>query len=248
MRVTYSDLSGHEVVTLLPLKAYDPLRVVVYHTGGGETAQVLDDLKNEKRSIFEALTEAGYIVTSVTSSGRHWGSPEALVAHDLLYKWVADEYGALKIAIWCQSMGGLSAYNWTCRNPQCVLGIYGIYPVTNLPSMMVGTLEDSIVDIYARYDIDIQNAMSEYDPIRQIGSCDVARIPVKHRHGDSDQLVKYRENALDFAQVYGDTGGRLDLITVRGLGHVADPVFFVPDEVVSFMDSLDWKSSVPVDG
>jgi hypothetical protein len=242
MQVSYSDLSDHEVVTLFPPRSHEFLRIVVYHTGGGETAKALDDPTKKKRPIFEALTEAGYIVTSVTSSGRHWGSPEALVAHDLLYEWVAEEYGARKIAIFCQSMGGLSAYNWTCRNPNKVLGIYGIYPVTNLSSMMFETLEESIVGVYDRYGIDIRNSMSEYDPISQIGSCDISKIPVKHRHGDSDQLVKYKENALEFAQVYRDSGGSLDLVTVRGFGHVADPVFFEPDEVVGFMDSLGWRS------
>jgi hypothetical protein len=244
MKADYSILSGHEVVTLSLPEAYDPRRVVIYHTGGGETAKVLDNPTNEKRSIFKALIGAGYIVTSVTSSGRHWGSPEALVAHDLLYEWVAEEYGVRRVAIFCQSMGGLSAYNWTCRNPLKVLGIYGIYPVTNLPSLMIERLVGSIVDIYARYDIDIRSSMSEYDPISQIISSDISGIPVMHRHGDSDELVKYRENALEFARVFRDAGGALDLVKVGGLGHEANPAFFVPDEVLGFMDSLDWKSAV----
>lgn len=214
--------------------------MVIYHTGGGETAEVLADPGNEKRGILEALSSAGYLVTSITSTRDHWGSPISLGANDLLYEWASSEFRVGEVAILCQSMGGLSAYNWLCRNGEKVRGIYGIYPVTNLGSMLQGDLGEAIGKVYQGQGINVRDSLSIYDPIRQIVKTRVADIPAKHRHGDADLLVRYRENALDFAKAYRKSGGEMDLVTVKGLGHEANPAFFAPEEVVAFMDSLDW--------
>jgi hypothetical protein len=138
-------------------------------------------------------------------------------------------------------MGGLSAYNWICRNREKVLGVYGIYPVTNLGSMLTGALGETIGEVYQRQGINLSESLQIYDPIRQLGSVNLNSIPARHRHGDADLLVRYRENALDFANAYRRSGGNLELITVEGLGHEANPAFFDPEEVVDFMGSLDWQ-------
>jgi len=240
MKVSRSEICDHEVFTLSRSIRSVRDRVVVYHTGGGETARVLADPENEKRAVFEALTSEGYRVVSITSSNDHWGSPRSLRAHNILYERIASGRGHGRVAVFCQSMGGLSAYSWTCRCPERVLGIYGIYPVTNLESMLNGKLGDSIEGVYSQQGIDIHNALSKFDPIRQIESANISSIPAKHRHGDQDSLVRYNENAVDFARVYRDRGGSLDLVTIRGLGHEANPAFFNPDDAVDFVNSLDW--------
>ena len=240
MKVSRSEIFDHEVFTLSRSMGSGSDRVVIYHTGGGETARVLADPANEKRKIFEALTSAGYLVAAVTSSTDHWGSPRSIRAHDILYDRIASGVGDGRIAILCQSMGGLSAYSWTCRHPERVLGIYGIYPVTNLDSMIRGKLGNTIEGVYSQQGINIHDALCEFDPIRQIESAGISGIPAKHRHGDSDLLVRYKENAIDFARVYRDRGGSLDLMTIRGLGHEANPAFLDPDEVVDFVNSLGW--------
>lgn len=216
-------------------------RIVVYHTGGGEDSEVLCDPGNEKRGIFEALSESGYSILSVSSSTRHWGSPQAIRANALLFEWIGENLGASRVGVLCQSMGGLSAYNWAIRNPRAVLGIYGVYPVTNLGAMLEGGLGPAIRQVYSEQGIDLAFRLREFDPMEGLGVLCNHEIPVKHRHGDSDSLVEYAPNALDFGERFRQLGGEFELVTVTGLGHEANPAFFQPGEVVDFMNCLDWS-------
>ncbi len=229
-----------ETVSILPSPSTNLGRIVVYHTGGGESADVLADPGNEKCGIFSGLSRAGYPVTSITSRPDHWGSPISLKANDLLYDWALSQFGIEVVGILCQSMGGLSTYNWACRNPDRVVGIYGIYPVTNLAAMLRGVLGGTIETIYGEQGVNLALDLRNYDPIQQIASLCRRGVPAMHRHGDADQLVEYGANALEFSRAYNGLGGRLELITLDGLGHEAHPAFFKPEEVVGFMDSLDW--------
>ena len=242
MRVEFGVVQGYEVVTVFPTKKAKRPRVVAYHTGAGETARVLSDPRNEKRGILKALSGAGYVVTSITSTKDHWGSPVALKAHDALYGWIRSDFSTRKIGLLCQSMGGLSAYNWACRNPRAVLGVYGIYPVTNLAAMLKGPAGPVIAKVYEAQGIDLGREISSFDPIRQIGYLGRDGVPAKHRHGDADALVEYEPNALRFALAYTKSGGKLELVSVKGLGHQVDPSFFNAEEVLAFMDSLKWDS------
>lgn len=242
MMVKFSRELGYETVWIFPSTLIDKPRVVVYHTGGGETARVLADDGNEKRGIFARLAESGYVVTSVTSTPDHWGSPLALRANDALLSGIRSRFDVEKIGVMCQSMGGLSAYIWSCRNPEVVVGIYGVYPVTNLGSRLKGSLGSSISKVYTSQGVDLGTDLSSYDPIKQIGSLVRMGVPAKHRHGDADALVEYGANARKFAEAYDKLGGNFELVTVQGLGHQADPDFFKPEEVLDFMDSLKWDT------
>ncbi len=240
MRVVLGNISGREAVTIYPSIVTDETRIVAYHTGAGETARVLSDVKNEKAEIFAVLSGAGHLVTSITSTRDHWGSSVALQAHDALFEWICSQFSPRRIGVLCQSMGGLSAYNWCCRHVSDVVGVYGIYPVTNLASMLRGSLLPVISAVYSRQGIDLSQDLALYDPIRQVGRLAHKRIPAMHRHGDADQLVQYGPNALEFAEVYRKHGGRFELVTVPGLGHQVDPAFFNAVEVLRFMNSLSW--------
>ncbi len=216
-------------------------RVIVYYTGGGESAEVIADPRNEKRGILSELAARGYVVASVSSRPDHWGSPVVLDANDALFGWIRGDLRVSKVGILCQSMGGLSAYSWACRHPEKVCGIYGIYPVTNLGSMLAGALRERISDVYAQQGIDINERSAEFDPIREIESSCLARVPAMHRHGKEDALVQYGPNAVEFSRAYRRSGGRLKLLSVEGLGHEAHPTFFNPAEAAAFMDSLHWE-------
>jgi pimeloyl-ACP methyl ester carboxylesterase len=215
-------------------------RIIIYHTGGGEDSEVLCDPGNEKRGIFETLSESGYSILSISSSRGHWGSPLAIHTNDLLFEWIGENLGASRIGIMCQSMGGLSAYNWAIRNPEAILGIYGIYPVTNLGAMLEGELGPAIRQVYSEQGIDLALRLKEFDPMAGIAQVCRPGIPAKHRHGDSDSLVEYVANAVEFREACRNLGGAFDLVTVKGLGHEAHPEFFKPQEVADFMDSLAW--------
>jgi len=227
-------------VTIRPASMSKNPRVIVYHTGAGETAAVLMDPRNEKAGILDALCNACYVVSSITSTKDHWGSPVSIRAHDVLYAWVRSNFSVRRIALLCQSMGGLSAYNWACRNVESVLGVYGIYPVTNLSAMLRGPAGPTICKVYEKQGIDLEREVSAFDPIRQIAPLSRAGVPAKHRHGDADTLVEYGPNALQFAEEYARHGGRFELETVKGLGHQVDPKFFDAEEVLAFMNSLSW--------
>jgi len=240
LHVEFGVVQGHEVVTVHPSNMPKRPRVLAYHTGAGETARVLSDPRNEKRGILKALSGAGYVVTSITSTKDHWGSPVAIKAHDALYGWIRSHFPTRKIGLLCQSMGGLSAYNWACRNSRAVLGVYGIYPVTNLTAMLRGPAGPVIAKVYQGQGIDLGKEISSFDPIQQIGYLGREGVPAKHRHGEADALVEYEPNALRFALAYVKSGGRFELVPVKGLGHQVDPNFFNAEEVLAFMDSLRW--------
>ncbi len=240
MDVLEEQIEDHETVWLMPRNPGRAPKAVVYHTGGGETARVIADGGDAKRGILSLLVEHGYVVCSVTSDTRHWGSPRALTANDLLFDAVQSRYGLDKIGILCQSMGGLSAYSWSCRNPTSVTGIYGVYPVTNLGSMLEGSLGCGIAEVYSAQGVDLDLDRPEYDPICQIAALAGAGVPAMHRHGRLDEVVDYRRNAEDFGKAYRDAGALFRLVTVPGLGHEADPAFFKPAEVLGFFQGLAW--------
>jgi len=215
----------------------------MYHTGGGETATVLNEGENEKSGIFEALSDAGYIIASATSGPAHWGSPVALRANDVLFRAIRSRFGVSQVAILCQSMGGLSAYSWASRNPQSVLGIYGLYPVTDLGSMLRGELGEKILQVYKSQGVDLSKDLESYNPIDRLSPIVASGIVAKHRHGEEDRLVEYGPNAREFAEVFRDLGGSFELVPVPGLGHEANPRFFDSQEVLDFMEGLRWDRS-----
>jgi hypothetical protein len=218
-------VEGREAVVILP-KAdgiKDELPWVVYHTGAGETCEVITATEGEaKPPIVKLLLENGFLVTSITSGAQHWGDPSAEEAHEALYQYVRKTFPVQeKVNLLVQSMGGTSAYPWAISRPERVQKIYGIYPITNRPQMGVR------------------------NPIRNLAPLAKRGVKILHRHGIDDASVPFEENARQFEEAYKKVGGEIKIIGLPGLGHQFHELFFQPEEVVAFFTGEDDENEEP---
>ena len=207
-------VEGRDAIILLPEieGVRDPLPWVVYHTGAGETCEVIADTEGEaKPPIIRLLLEKGFLVCSITSGAQHWGARYAEEAHEDLYKYVRETFPVTnKVNLLVQSMGGTSGYPWAASHPERVQAIYGIYPVTNLSSMGG------------------RNPIDNLEPLAR------HKISIMHRHGLEDASVPFKQNAEEFQEAYEKLGGEIRIIALPGLGHQYHELFFQPEEVVDF--------------
>jgi len=207
-------VEGRDAVVVLPKleKINSPLPWVVYHTGAGETCEVITDTEgNAKPPIIRRLLENGFLVCSITSGPQHWGAPSAEEAHEALYQYVSKTFPvADKVNLFAQSMGGTSAYPWAASHPERVRRIYGIYPITNRPEM------------------------GNRNPIKNLALLAEHHIKIMHRHGTDDKAVPFEQNAGEFENAYKKLGGEITIIGLPGLGHQFHELFFQPEEVVPF--------------
>lgn len=230
-------INNFSLFVLLPGSLRRYKKWVIYHSGGGENGCVITHICNEKTKIINTLLNSGYIVCSVDVGPVHWGNPKTVKAYNTLYNYVKNKYKVKKEAcLLAQSMGGLTVYNWAARNPDKVCGIYGIYPVTDLSNMF---RKDIPFDITKSWNIkpkQVKKYAEKYNPILIIKPLAKYNVPIMHRHGIIDKVVKYKENALAFFDKYRKLGGEAKLIRIKNYGHEANKIFFNEKEVKAFFD------------
>jgi hypothetical protein len=207
-------VDGRDAIVILPktqgMKGALPW--VVYHTGAGETCEVITATEGEaKPPIVKLLLENGFLISSITSGAQHWGAPSGEEAHEALYQYVVKTFPVgEKVDLLAQSMGGTSAYPWAISHPERVHRIYGIYPITNRPEM------------------------GERNPVDNLAPLAEHGVKVMHRHGHDDQSVPFEQNARQFEDAYRKAGGDVKVIGLPGLGHQFHELFFQPEEVLAF--------------
>src|SRR5262245_61617606 len=146
----------------------------------------------QHRNYLEKALAAGFHVAGV-DVGPSCASPSAAQVcqrfHDLLVR----EYGLNKRArIMGQSHGGLIAYGWAFRNPDCVERIAGICPATDFRSWP--TLPNVIAFPQKGLDFgltleELTKRSAELNPIDNLEPLASSGVKILHIHGDKDELV-----------------------------------------------------------
>jgi hypothetical protein len=176
----------------------------------------------QHRNYIEKALEAGFHIGGV-DVGPSCGSPAASEICQAFYEQVTKEFGLHKRArIMGQSHGGLIAYGWAFRNPECVGRIAGICPATdflswptipnviNFPPKGLG---------FGLTEAELQQRVLEFNPIDNLAPLAKAGVKILHIHGDKDDIVPINPNSTELARRYREMGGSAEIVVIEGLGH-----------------------------
>jgi hypothetical protein len=173
------------------------------------------------RYYVEKLLAAGFHVAGV-DVGPSCGSPVAAEVCQEFYEQLVSEYGLNKRArLLAHSHGGLIAYGWAFRHPECVDRIAGMCPATDfrtypsLPNVVSGPAKGLDYGLSLE---ELGRRAREFNPIDNLTPLAKAGVKVLHLHGDADTLVPTGPNAEELARRYRELGGQAEIVLLKGLG------------------------------
>lgn len=176
----------------------------------------------QHRDYLEAALAAGFHVAGI-DVGPSCGSPAAAEICQAFYDRMISEYGLHKRArIMGQSHGGLIAYGWAFRHPECVDRIAGICPATDFRSWP--TLPN-VVNFPVKgldYGLSLEELtgrVAEFNPIDNLAPLAKAGVKILHIHGEDDKLVPLSDNSTELARRYREQGGAAEIVVLPRLGH-----------------------------
>lgn len=176
----------------------------------------------QHRNYVERFLAAGYHAAGV-DVGPSCASPSAAKICQEFHDQVVAKFGLHKRArIMGQSHGGLIAYGWALRHPDCVSHVAGICPATDFRSWP--TLPN-VINFPAKglgYDLTLEELTrraAEFNPIDNLAPLAKAGVKILHLHGDKDDIVPMEANSTELARRYRELGGQAEIVVIPGLGH-----------------------------
>ena len=136
-----------------------------------------------------------------------YGSPNAVKLMYDFYKFVTREYSLYeKCALFGFSRGGLYAFNFAMKHPECVSCVYLDAPVMDMRSWPPADSKERR-ELYAEYGLD-ENSIENYTghPVKNFKEYFALKIPTILVAGDSDEIVPLPENSglmIDYANAAG---------------------------------------------
>jgi hypothetical protein len=190
----------------------------------------------------EKFLDAGFHVAGV-DVGVTAGSPAGAEIFQKFYEMFVRDYKLNpKARLTAQSNGGLTVYGWAFRYPNEVDRILGILPATDMrswPGLNKLCQPGDIVTKGLSYGLsceELQNRLSEFNPIDNLAPLAKAGVKIYHIHGDADDIVPIQENTLEFQKRYQTLGGKIKVELVHGANH-GEPVksFFESQKALEFL-------------
>ncbi len=189
------------------------------------------------RFYIERLLDAGFHVAGI-DVGVSCGSPAAAdVCQDLWVEMVERRRLNRKTRLLAQSNGGLIAYAWAFRHPDCVDRLAGIYPATDLaswpglPNLLVYPAKGLGFDLPRDQ---LSRRLAQVNPIDNLAPLAKAGVKLLHLHGDKDSLVPIDKHSDELVSRYRKLGGAAELIVMPGLGHGGRP-FVESSRLIAFL-------------
>lgn len=138
------------------------------------------------------------------------------------YEKLVSEHGVHQRArALAHSHGGLTAYGWAFRHPDCVDRIAGMCPATDfrtyptLPSVVAGPTKGLDYGLPLG---ELDRRAGEFSPINNLAPLAKAGVKILHLHGDQDVLVPTDANSKELARRYCELGGESEIVLLKGLG------------------------------
>lgn len=163
------------------------------------------------------LCEAGFAYAHV-AVGNTYGYDGAQAVFDAFHAEMVSRGFARKAALIAISRGGLYAYRFAARRPECVACIYGDAPVCDFRSWPggFGTGRGSAADWEALKRLhgfanDEEARQSGRQPFDALAPLAEAGIPLLHVVGDADDVVPVAENTAVLAERYRALGGAIEV-------------------------------------
>ncbi|MDO8588840.1 MAG: prolyl oligopeptidase family serine peptidase [Armatimonadota bacterium] len=189
-------------------------------------------LPNESNGWIAGRLLAKGIAICGVDVGESYGNPQGRAAYTEFHKFVVAKFGlSRKPCLWAQSRGGLMLFNWAAEHPDLVKCIGATYPVVDMrtyPGLATAC------SAYGMTESEIGAHLAEHNPIDRLAPLAAKKVPILLIHGDSDGVVPLEQNSAELARRYEALGGPVELILVKGKGHVETPEFFERQEMVDF--------------
>jgi hypothetical protein len=173
------------------------------------------------RYYVEKLLAAGFHVAGV-DVGPSCGSPAAAEICQEFYEQLVSKHGLHERArVLAHSHGGLIAYGWAFRHPQCVDRIAGMCPATDfrtypaLPNVVAGPTKGLDYGLSLE---ELERRAGEFNPVENLAPLAKAGAKILHVHGDKDTLVPTGANSKELARRYRELGGEAEIVLLKDLG------------------------------
>jgi hypothetical protein len=180
----------------------------------------------EHQYYVDAALAKGFHVAGI-DIGVACGSPRAAELCQRLYENSVATYGLNPRArLLAQSNGGLNAYAWAVRHPDCVERVACLYPATDLRSWPGAAKSVVYPTRGLGFDLtqeQLTARLAEFNPIENLQSLAKAHVKLLHLHGDQDKLVPIEANSSELARRYRALGGAAEVIVARGYAHGGRP-------------------------
>jgi hypothetical protein len=191
----------------------------------------------EHEFYINGLLAKGFHVAGI-DIGVACGSPRGAERCQQFYSLLVDKYRLNRRArVLAQSNGGLNAYAWAVRHPDCVDRIAGIYPATalrswpGLPNAIVYPPKGLGFDLTPEQ---LTAHLSNFNPIENLAPLAKAGVKLMHVHGDRDKTVPIEANSGELVRRYHALGGTAELVVVHGFSH-GGPPFSKSTKVAAFL-------------
>jgi len=191
----------------------------------------------EHRIYVERLLAAGFHVAGV-NVGTSCGSPTGAEVFQEFYTLLREQYDLNPRArLIGQSNGGLIAYAWAFRHPECVDKIAGIYPATDFRTWPMLPQVITYPDPGLGYNLTLDELTArstEFNPIDNLAPLAKAGVRILHIHGDKDELVPMAPNSTELARRFEELGGTAEIVVIPGLAH-GGKVFYESEPFIEFL-------------
>jgi pimeloyl-ACP methyl ester carboxylesterase len=194
------------------------------------------------RYYLEQALAAGFHVAGV-DVGASCASPAAADVCQEFYERLTSQYGLHKRArVMAHSHGGLIAYGWAFRHPECVDRIAGICPATDfrtypgLHNVVAGPTKG--LDYGLSFE-ELSRRSAEFNPVDNLAPLAKAGVKILHIHGANDTLIPTGANSTELARRYRALGGVAEIVVLQGLpaakrGHDG-PELYVSAPLLKFL-------------
>jgi hypothetical protein len=173
------------------------------------------------RYYVEQLLAAGFHIAGV-NVGPSCGSPAAAEVCQEFYEQLVSQHGLHKRArVLSHSHGGLIAYGWAFRHPNCVDRIAGMCPATDfrtyptLPNVVAGPTKGLDYGLSLEQ---LDRRSADFNPIDNLAPLAKAQVKILHIHGDQDVLVPVGANSQELARRYHELRGDAEIVLLKDLG------------------------------
>lgn len=169
------------------------------------------------RFYIEKLLAAGFHVAGV-DVGPSCGSPAGAAVCQEFYEQLVKDHGLNKRArVLCHSNGGLIAYGWAFRHPECVDRIAGMCPAIDFRTYPTLAGVVSVPANGLAYGLsleELERRSAEFNPIDNLAPLAKAGTKILHVHGDADTLVPTGANATELGRRYREFGGDAEIVLI----------------------------------
>jgi len=160
------------------------------------------------------LISRGFHVAYINTDNQY-GSPAAMTVWNAFYDYMTQTHQLKqKVALVGVSRGGLFVYNWAKQNPEKVACIYAEAPVCDFKSWPAAFglgkgSEEDWKRLKVEYGFKSNAIAKRYldNPMDNLESLAVAKVPVLHMIGLEDKIVPPEENTFTLIDRYVKLGG-----------------------------------------